>query len=355
MNEMNEMILEKYRKYLRREYPRIGTKVGHTQKNYHRFTRYFLKWIEENKDKAYTELTPENLQDYRLYCVEKYKQNGNVGRLSAVNNFTAKFLERKELRIPVPNSVFVNKPILSKEELKKYVENAETPLEKLIAIYQVDGHLRPEDFYRLKISWHDCKNQYLYTNEAKSGDDKVILTPHMEKAFKEYLPHRIKPKRKEDEDKLIIIPKGSHYGLAPSPDSDFIYRQTKKIAVRAEIERSVFPYLIKPSAITDKFNDGVPPKVIQRQSRHKRIEYTLRYDHTTDELVKEYFNKKQRQNIEDMHTLEISKIKPEDKAQMWLNKLISNEIDLKTFKTGIDVLLPDRNKNKQRGDDIGYM
>jgi len=68
------------------------------------------------------------------------------------------------------------------------------------------------------------------------------------------------------------------------------------------------------------------------------------YDHTSDEIVKKYFNNAQRQqNIDSM--------KPEDKAKVWLDKLLSDEIDLKTFKTGIDVLLP----NKREGDDIGYI
>lgn len=47
----------------------------------------------------------------------------------------------------------------------------------------------------------------------------------------------------------------------------------------------------------------------------------------------------------------IDSMKPEDKAKVWLDKLLSDEIDLKTFKTGIDVLLP----NKREGDDIGYI
>ncbi|MBE3122140.1 MAG: hypothetical protein IMZ58_08050 [Thermoplasmata archaeon] len=35
---------------------------------------------------------------------------------------------------------------------------------------------------------------------------------------------------------------------------------------------------------------------------------------------------------------------------MWLDKLLSNEIDIKTFKTGLDVLL----LKKHKGEDIGY-
>ena len=42
----------------------------------------------------------------------------------------------------------------------------------------------------------------------------------------------------------------------------------------------------------------------------------------------------------------------EYKAKVWFDKLLSEEIDLKTFKTGLDVLLKN---NKPRGGDIGYI
>ena len=38
-------------------------------------------------------------------------------------------------------------------------------------------------------------------------------------------------------------------------------------------------------------------------------------------------------------------------TKVLFDKLLGGEIDLKTFKTGIDVLLP----KKHRGDDIGYV
>ena len=42
-------------------------------------------------------------------------------------------------------------------------------------------------------------------------------------------------------------------------------------------------------------------------------------------------------------------------TQFLMYKPLANEINLKTFKTGMDVLLPDKDKIKQRGEDIGYM
>ena len=166
----------------------------------------------------------------------------------------------------------------------------------------------------------------------------------MIEAYQNYLQHRLKPKNQKDNDYLIIIDKGNYYGLPIQTERpDFIWRKTKQIAVKAGIKKNVYPYLIKPSAITEGFNKQVNPRILQRQVRHKKIEITLRYDHTDDKMTLEYFNRVQRNiNVEDL--------KPEDKAKIWLDKLLSNEIDMKTFKTGIDFLLPKR----QRGDDIGY-
>jgi integrase/recombinase XerD len=335
---MKQEILEQYKRYLLQHYRKV-----HTWKNYHRFTGYFLNWLMDVKGKTYKQLTKSEMDDYKAFCLQNYKTNGNVGRLSAVNNFVDDFLGKPKLRVKIPGSVEVNKQVLNNSEITQYKIAAETPLEKLIVTYQIDGLLRPGEFYKLRISQHDVKNQYLYIDDTKTGNNRIIFTPHMIEAFNEYLPSRVQPKRKEDEDKLIIIDKGSHYGLSPSPDSDFIYRRTKKIGLRTGIQKSIYPYLIKPSAITDGFNQQTNPKILQRQARHKKIETTLRYDHTSDEMAKEHFNKIQSKDIDTLS--------PEDKAKVWLDKLLSNEIDLKTFKTGIDVILPPRRKDE----DIGYI
>jgi len=294
IKQKTNSILESYWQFLRRKY-----RSDHTRKNNMKFVKLFLKWLKETKSISLEHLTPDDTQDYKAFCLDTYKINGNVGRLNAINNFVDDFLKRPELRITAPRSVQVNKQVLSEEELERYKRCAMTPLEQLIVTYQIDGLLRPGEFYKLRLSLHDINNQILYLDDTKTGNNSVILTPNMIKAFHNYLPHRIQPKRHEDDDILIIIDRGSKYGLAPSPDSDFIYRHTKQIAMRAGFGRSVYPYLIKPSAITDGFNQQVNPKVLQRQARHKHIETTLRYDYASDQMTKEFFNRKQRPQLKD--------------------------------------------------------
>jgi len=336
---MNEQILDRYRQHLRGKY-----RHRNTQKNNHKYAKIFLRWLREEKEKSYKDLIPNDTKDYKAFCLENYEINGNVGRLNGINNFV-EFLGRPELRITAPKSVPVNKDVLTGKEIERYIDSAETPLDKLIATYQIEGYLRPNEFAKLRISLHNIKKQIIYLDDTKTGNNSVIFTPRMIDAYNEYLRHRIEPKNDEHRDHLIIIDKGSHYGFPILTDrADFIYRHTKKIAARAGFKRSVYPYLIKPSAITDGFNEQINPKILQRQARHSRIETTLRYDHTSDKMVKDYFNRIQRK-------LNIDVLEPEDKAKVWLDKLLSNEVDLKTFKTGIDVLLSD----KRKGEDIGYV
>jgi hypothetical protein len=278
--------------------------------------------------------------------LEHYKQNGNVGRLNALNTFVDGFLGKPELRVTAPKSVQVNKPVLGSDEIERYIKGASTPLEKLIVIYQIDGLLRPGEFSKLRISLHEEGNQIIYLDDTKTGDNSVIFTPRMIEAFQYYLRYRVKPKHEEHNDHLIIIDKGSHYGLPLNPErADFIWRHTKKIAVKGGFKKNVYPYLVKPSAITDGFNKQVNPKILQRQARHKKVETTLRYDHSSDEMVKQYYNQTQNKSIN-------GNLSDEEKAKVWFDKFLSNEIDIKTFKTGMDVLFKE---NKHRGDDIAYV
>jgi site-specific recombinase XerD len=336
---MDTEILDKYKEYLRQNYKKQGTK-----KSYYRYVHLFLKWLYETIGKTAEELTPKDTKDYKAYCLEKYKTNSNVGRLNVVNNFVDEFLHKPNLRITAPKSVKVNKNVLTDKELEKYIESADTPLERLIALYQIDGLLRPGEFTKLKISLHNLEKQIIYLDDTKTGDTSKIFIPRMIDAYQNYLRYRLKPKNPKDNDYLIIIDKGNYYGHPiQTQRSDFIWRKTKKIGVKAGFKRNIYPYLIKPSVITEGFNKQINPRIIQRQVRHKKIETTLRYDHTSDKMAKDYFNKAQSKNID---TLSV-----EDKAKVWLDKLLSNEIDLKTFKTGIDVLLP----QKRKDDDIGYI
>ena len=59
-------------------------------------------------------------------------------------------------------------------------------------------------------------------------------------------------------------------------------------------------------------------------------------------MVRDYFNKVQ--------SMKVSELSNKRKAKVWVDKLLFDEVDFKTFKTGIDVRLPYRRKDMN----IGY-
>jgi len=280
LDEQTSQILEKYQQYLDLNYRKKTT-----IQNYYYHVRKFLQWMK----KPINEVTKDDMLNWKGYLLHTYMKNGNARRVASANHFT-KWLERPDLKIPVPCQEHSNKIVLSEQELNEYLETSKIdPFWHVIALFQIDGLLRPSEFSYIKISNLDLENQTLYLDYTKTGNNYIILSPRLIQAINDYLPLR-RP-NPEFEDYLIIIKNGTYKGKSPKPFGGFINRTTKQIAQKAGITKYVAPYIIKPSSITLDFNKQVNPKIIQRKARHKKIETTLRYDHVSDDMVRKYFEK----------------------------------------------------------------
>lgn len=67
--------------------------------------------------------------------------------------------------------------------------------------------------------------------------------------------------------------------------------------METRITKYVTLLITKPSSITCDFNKHVNPKIIQWAARHRKIETTLHYNHVSDDMVKEYFEKIENTSI----------------------------------------------------------
>lgn len=330
---MNMEILEKYKQYLRQEY-----RKNRTAYNNYIFTKLFLQWINKPAKK----ITQRDVLRWKEHIIHKYKPNGNLRRIISVNHFL-KWLGKEKLKLSYPKPEESNKKVLSNKELNKYLRaSKEDPLWHLIALLQIDGLLRPSEFSNIQISNIDLENQKLYLDDTKTGNNYIVISPRLSMAIKDYLPYR--EPLPDYKDYLIIIPNGIYKGKPPSQYGYFILNQTKKIAVNAELKKHVTPYVIKPSVITNDFNNFVNPKIIQRKARHKKLESTLRYDHTSDEMLRKHFEN-QNSNIETLSN--------EDKERLLFNRYLSGEVDIETLKQGLELL--ESEKERKHYQEIGYV
>ena len=122
---MHRNILEKYYHYLRQKYRKNRTIYA----NYE-FTKLFLQWI----NKPAKRITKKDVNRWKEYITQRYKPNGNIRRISSVNNFLT-WLGKEKLRLPYPKPEECNKKILSDTEINNYIEaSKEDPLLHLIAL-----------------------------------------------------------------------------------------------------------------------------------------------------------------------------------------------------------------------------
>lgn len=235
---------------------------------------------------------------------------------------------------------------MSKKQLDKFLEASEDDyLHHLIALLEIDGLLRPSEITEIKIENIDFATQRLYLDDTKTGDNYIIISPRLQQAMEDYLKFKRPIPLEEYKEYLLIIPPGRKLaGHKFSRKAGIVRDITKKIAINANIQRKVTPYVIKPSSITQKFEERVNPRVIQRMARHRNIKTTLIYDLTDENSVREYFQQQ--------YTINISNLSNGDKAKLWFDRLLSGEIDFKSFKQGVDFLQHDQ---KRETHDFAYM
>jgi integrase len=323
---MNEKILEKYKIYLRQEY-RIEKTKKKIKKNTFNGHYGLVKKFLQKVNKPHNNISRKDLDKWRNDIEEEYETNGNIRRIQSVNLFF-KWLKKPHMKLPTPRQEETKKTVLNKEELERYLETSKRdPLDYLIALLQIDGKLRPSEFGNIKISNIDQSNQILYLEDTKTGNNSIPISPRLSQAIERYRPYR-KP-LPGYEDYLIIIPKGRYQGMAPNERGELVRNHTKQIAIKANIDKPVLPYTIKRLSITADFNEGVNPKIIQRTARHKRIETTLLYNQVTDEMVRQYFNDRDKNLISPS---------PEKRQDLLYERYKHGEIDRITLNKGLETL-----------------
>ncbi len=328
---MNEKILEQYWQYLCGKYrKKVTRRIEYSS------AKLCLQWI----NKPINKITKQDLNRWKTYIIEQFKPNGNCRRISCINHFF-RWYGKKQYKLTIPKQEMTNKIVLSDKELNDYLDaSKEDPLWYMIALMQIDGLIRPGELRDIKINNIDFNNQKLYLDDTKTGDNYIIISPRLSEAIKNYLPYR-KPSP-EYQDYLIIVPTGNYKGRRLGEQVTYIYDLTKKLAVKAGITKHVTPYIIKPSAITNDFNKNINPRIIQRKARHRNIETTLRYDHTDDEMVRKHF-KDQELNVDSLTNSE--------KARLLFDRFLKGEIDIETYKQGLDFL----HEKERRYDEAGYV
>ena len=328
MLKENEELLKNHLLFLREKYTKERT-----------VTTFFagINELAKTTEKNLLNITKEELVDWKKNIENQNKKRTYV---YGVNLFYEKN-NKPNLKLTLPRVKTAIRKTFTSEERDKFIKaSKKNPLDQLIAVLLYDSIPRPIAVTQIRISLIDWNNHKIWLDTRKANHEMALLMgPRVERAIREYLAVRPKPINKEDDDILLINPRRRKRFLT----NDVCRRRCRKIALRAGIEKDVTPYkVVKPSAITNRFDEYVNPKIIQRLAGHKNIETTLKYCHTEDRDALKYLENQE---------IDYSLLPKEEKAKILMDKFLKNEIDKTTFDTLLDALKPEK---KVEGGSIGY-
>ncbi|NFS21390.1 integrase [Clostridium botulinum] len=171
---------------------------------------------------------------------------------------------------------------LSEEEVELLRQAAKTDREKALVEFLVSTGCRLSEVVgvdKLDIDWNEMS---LFVIGKGNKERKVYFNVKTKICLKKYLN-----KRKDNNEALFVTSKRPHARLSGRS----IQREIKKIAKRAEIDKSIYPHLFRHSFATCKINSGMPLPVLQHIMGHENPSTTQVYAQLSEENIKYEYKK----------------------------------------------------------------
>jgi len=277
---MNQELLERYAAWLKAE----CDNVDKTIKNKVHFTKKFLEWLD-GKGISIEEVDQDIVNEYILYCKEKYSRNSlvpitaNLRKL--LNDFMGKGLKIKMARV---HSADRDKTALTKEEIEAiFREASDDPLAEAILKTLYYSGIRRNELINLNIEDIDFNRLQITIRHGKGDGRRVVnISRDCAMALKRWLLVRPKPK-KGREKAVFISPRRTRISTA------YLHKIVKEYAARAGIGKPVYPHKFRITMITHMAEAGLSPREIQAQSGHRDIKVLMEYiQHVPDRIRKAY-------------------------------------------------------------------
>jgi integrase/recombinase XerD len=226
------------------------------------------------------ELDYEHVRQYQLHLVQSGWNPGYLNRtMSALRFFYKVTLGRPdalEMIALVPEPPRKLRQVLTPEEVVRLIEAA--PSRKYRCAFSVayGAGLRSSEVVSLKVCDIDSKRMVLRIEDGKGGKDRLAkLSPLMLQELRAWW-EAAKPK-------VFLFP--SQIKSSDHITARQYHRACRQAAIRARIDRSVHPHMLRHSFATHLLERGIDVRVIQTMLGHKKLETTAIYAAVSPKLI----------------------------------------------------------------------
>jgi site-specific recombinase XerD len=228
------------------------------------------------------QLGPEQIRQYQahLFIDRKLDANTVAQHLSALRFFFIKTLKRNWSveETPYPKRPIRLPDILSREEVQRLIESADSPLHRVwLAMLYATG-LRREELVQLKVTDIDSARMLIHVHQGKGNEDRdIMLSPRLLEELREYW------RRTNFKPKTYLFPGGGRAHATDVPMSaKSVFHAVKHAAQRAGLKKRVHPHTLRHCFATHLLESGADLRTIQLLLGHADLKTTSRYLHLSE-------------------------------------------------------------------------
>ncbi len=243
-----------------------------TVRNYTFFVEKFLKQTTKNL----TDLNDDDIKQYLAFLIDSKSKSTTMLAAASLKFFFQEVLHKPVTTIRVPKKDKKLPEVLSREEVKRLIDAADTTKSRLMISLLYSSGLRVSELVKLKP--HDVRfeENIGWARSGKGSKDRMfILSEQLSSELKEYLKHR------------------QHEYLF-SKDKPLTTRNLQKIVKRTRekigIDKKVTPHTLRHSFATHLLESGTDIRKIQVLLGHNSLSTTEIYTHVSTEELKKVKN-----------------------------------------------------------------
>ncbi len=237
---------------------------------------FFVNKLVNYSNKKTEELNEDDVKKYIGSLIETKSKNTAMLAFAAIKFFFAEILKKEIKNIKIPKKDKNLPEVLTKEEVKKLIDAAETKKSKLIVSLLYSSGLRVSELVNLKPEDINFEDKIGKVRKGKGSKDRIfILSEKIANEIKEYLKKR-----------------NNAYVFSESKPltTRNIQKIVKNLSKKAGINRKVSPHTLRHSFATHLLENGTDIRKIQVLLGHANLNTTQIYSHVSSAELKKIEN-----------------------------------------------------------------
>jgi integrase/recombinase XerD len=244
-----------------------------TVRNYSFFVEKFLQ--KSKKDPK--ELTQQDAKFYLSEVMSTKSKNTAMLAAAALKFFYTQILNKEFSTIKMPKKEKKLPQVLTKEEVKKVINQCETLKSKLIVSLLYSSGLRVSEITMLKPSNIDFNEGIGWVRSGKGSKDRAfIISKDLLEELKSYT------NKKQDYNYL--------FSKAKPLTTRNIQKIVKRLRDKTKITKNITPHTLRHSFATHLLEGGTNIRLIQSLLGHSSLNTTQLYTHISTDQLKQVEN-----------------------------------------------------------------